>query len=129
MDLDHLQRRLNYTFENHRMLEQALTHRSMGVHNNERLEFLGDAILGFEIAEADLKLRGPGDLEGTQQSGIPFDLKIANLGKDSRILQYARDQALEILEEDPGLEQTRHEVLVRQLKRLSEGRFDWSQIS
>jgi ATP-dependent DNA helicase RecG len=58
---------------------------------------------GFEIAEADLKLRGPGDLEGTQQSGLPFNLHIANLGKDQQILQFARDKATEILNDDPFL--------------------------
>jgi ATP-dependent DNA helicase RecG len=84
---------------------------------------------GFEIAEADLKLRGPGDIEGTQQSGIPFDLKIANLGKDSQILQYARNIALEVLEEDPLLDDPKNAVLVRQLKKLSSGPFDWSVIS
>jgi ATP-dependent DNA helicase RecG len=84
---------------------------------------------GFEIAEADLKLRGPGDIEGTQQSGIPFDLKIANLGKDTQILQYARNIALEVLAEDPLLDDPKNTVLVSQLKKLSSGPFDWSVIS
>jgi ATP-dependent DNA helicase RecG len=84
---------------------------------------------GFEIAEADLKLRGPGDLEGTQQSGIPFDLKIAHLGKDSQILQYARKTVIEILEDDPLLEQPQHAVLVEQLKKMSKGSFNWGVIS
>ena len=84
---------------------------------------------GFEIAEADLKLRGPGDIEGTQQSGIPFVLKIANLGKDSQILQYARNIALEILEQDPLLDEPKNAILVRELKKLSKASFDWSKIS
>ena len=84
---------------------------------------------GFEIAEADLKLRGPGDLEGTQQSGIPFELKIAHLGKDSQILQYARKTVLEILEEDPLLDQPKNAVLVEQLKKMSKGSFNWGVIS
>ncbi|MFC2099200.1 ATP-dependent DNA helicase RecG, partial [Bacteroidota bacterium] len=94
-----------------------------------RLETVTKTTDGFEIAEADLKLRGPGDLEGTQQSGIPFELKIASLGKDAQILQYARDVAIEILEEDPMLDEPENEVLVRQLKKLSRGSFDWSVIS
>jgi ATP-dependent DNA helicase RecG len=84
---------------------------------------------GFEIAEADLKLRGPGDMEGTQQSGIPFELKIASLGKDGQILQYARDIVNDILEEDPLLDDPKNTVLVRQLKKLSKTPFDWSNIS
>jgi ATP-dependent DNA helicase RecG len=94
-----------------------------------RLETMVRTNDGFEIAEADLKLRGPGDLEGTQQSGIPFELKIAHLGKDSHILQFARKIALEILEDDPMLDKPEHEVLVRQLRKLSRGSFDWSVIS
>jgi len=84
---------------------------------------------GFEIAEADLKLRGPGDLEGTQQSGIPFELKIAHLGKDSQILQYARKTVIEILEEDPLLDQPKNSILVLQLKKMSKGSFNWGVIS
>ncbi len=84
---------------------------------------------GFEIAEADLKLRGPGDLEGTQQSGIPFELKIAHLGKDSQILQYARETVIQLLEEDPLLDQPKNAVLVVQLKKLSKGSFNWGVIS
>jgi ATP-dependent DNA helicase RecG len=84
---------------------------------------------GFDIAEADLRLRGPGDIEGTQQSGIPFDLKIANLGKDGQILQYARDNVLEILDEDPLLDKPENQVLKVQLKNLSKSSFNWSEIS
>jgi ATP-dependent DNA helicase RecG len=84
---------------------------------------------GFEIAETDLKLRGPGDIEGTQQSGIPFDLKIANLGKDGQILQYARQIAIAVLEKDPRLDNPANKVLIMQLKKLSRGSFDWSVIS
>jgi len=84
---------------------------------------------GFEIAEVDLKLRGPGDLEGTQQSGIPFELKIAHLGKDSQILQYARKTVIEILEEDPLLDQPKNSILVLQLKKMSKGSFNWGVIS
>jgi ATP-dependent DNA helicase RecG len=95
----------------------------------QRIETMVRTNDGFEIAEADLRLRGPGDIEGTQQSGIPFDLKIANLGKDGQILQYARDTVLEILDDDPLLEKTGNKVLVQQMKNLSKGSFNWSQIS
>ena len=84
---------------------------------------------GFEIAEVDLKLRGPGDMEGTQQSGIPFELKIAHLGKDSQILQYARETVIQLLEEDPLLDQPENAVLVVQLKKLTKGTFNWGVIS
>lgn len=84
---------------------------------------------GFEIAEVDLKLRGPGDIEGTQQSGIPFDLKIANLGRDGQILQYARDNVLDILEEDPLLDDSKNNILKQQLKKLRKDGFNWSEIS
>ena len=83
---------------------------------------------GFEIAEVDMKLRGPGDLEGTQQSGIGFDLKIANLGKDSEILKLARDVAAGVLEEDPYLQQSENRIFMKHLT-AKETEFDWSSIS
>ena len=84
---------------------------------------------GFEIAEADLQLRGPGDIEGTQQSGIPFDLKIANLGRDGQILQYSRDIASKIISEDPELKNENNIILARQLYKLFSKTFNWSVIS
>ena len=84
---------------------------------------------GFEIAEVDMKLRGPGDLEGTQQSGMGFDLKIANLGKDGEILQRARQEAIEILEKDRNLQNNEHKVLLNQLLRNKQTDFEWSSIS
>lgn len=106
-----------------------MTSPKLGEEARQRLETVVRTNDGFEIAEADLKLRGPGDLEGTQQSGIPFELKIANLGRDTQILHYARKVATEILEEDPLLDEPENEVLVRQMKKLSRGSFDWSVIS
>ena len=103
----------------HKLSEDARKRIQTMVHTND----------GFEIAEADLKLRGPGDMEGTQQSGIPFELKIASLGKDGQILQYARNIVNDILEEDPLLDDPKNAVLVRQLKKLSKTAFDWSDIS
>ena len=84
---------------------------------------------GFEIAEVDMKLRGPGDIEGTQQSGIAFDLKIANLATDGQILQHSRDIATDILENDPLLEKTENYLLVKKLKKLQKSSMDWSKIS
>jgi ATP-dependent DNA helicase RecG len=83
---------------------------------------------GFEIAEVDMKLRGPGDMEGTQQSGIGFDLKIANLGKDGEILKLAREIASGVLSEDPFLQKSENLVLLETLKSKQTG-FDWSSIS
>lgn len=83
---------------------------------------------GFEIAEVDLELRGPGDVLGTQQSGVP-DLKMADLLRDREILSAARYIANRILEEDPGLEQPQHAILNTTLKRAVAGRPDWSRIS
>ena len=84
---------------------------------------------GFVIAEADLNLRGPGDIEGTQQSGIAIDLKIADLGKDNQILMLARDEASHILEVDPNLKQPEHVILDSEIKRRWKYEFDWGQIS
>jgi ATP-dependent DNA helicase RecG len=84
---------------------------------------------GFEIAEMDMRLRGPGDLEGTQQSGIGFDLKIANLAKDADILEMARNQARDLLNEDPQLEHEENLVLRKTLIREKKTGFEWSVIS
>ncbi len=84
---------------------------------------------GFEIAEADLKLRGPGDIDGTQQSGIPFDLKIAHLGKDGQILQLARDAASEILTDDPELTHLENQLLKKMIQDTSDQLINWSEIS
>lgn len=97
--------------------------------SRKRIETMVRTNDGFEIAEVDLKLRGPGDIEGTQQSGISYDLKIAHLGKDGQLLQYARDVAQEILDEDPLLEQEENYILAKQVKRLSKTKINWSVIS
>lgn len=97
--------------------------------SRKRIETMVRTNDGFEIAEVDLKLRGPGDIEGTQQSGISYDLKIANLGKDGQILQYARDIAQEILDNDPMLEKEENFTLAKQVKRLSKTKINWSVIS
>ncbi|MFC2117576.1 ATP-dependent DNA helicase RecG, partial [Bacteroidota bacterium] len=84
---------------------------------------------GFEIAETDMRLRGPGDIEGTMQSGVAFDLKIANLATDGQLLQYARDTASDILETDPLLENTENYRLVKKMKKLQKSSVNWSNIS
>jgi len=84
---------------------------------------------GFEIAEMDMRLRGPGDIEGTQQSGIGFDLKIANLAKDSSILEMARNEARDLLDEDPRLEKEENIILRLTLVKSKKTGFEWSVIS
>ena len=83
----------------------------------------------FEIAEADLKLRGPGDLEGTQQSGVAFDLKIADIAKDGQLLQYVREIAERLLEEDPQGIKPEYAVVWQQLKEMRKRNVNWSVIS
>ncbi len=97
--------------------------------SRKRLETMVRTNDGFEIAEMDMKLRGPGEIEGTQQSGIGFDLKISNLGKDGEILQLARNVASEILKEDPSLKSEEYKVLVANLIEQKQTDFDWSFIS
>ena len=84
----------------------------------KRLDIMCDTNDGFRIAEADLKLRGPGDLEGTQQSGMAFDLKIANIAKDGQLVQLARDEAQRIIDDDPACAKAEYSMLWQRLKAL-----------
>lgn len=95
----------------------------------KRLEIMVGTNNGFEIAEADLRLRGHGDLEGTQQSGEGIELKIANLAADGQILQLARDMAREILDKDPDLQAEPHRILNERLKTLFTRKINWGMIS
>lgn len=95
----------------------------------KRLEIMVSSNNGFEIAEADLRLRGHGDLEGTRQSGEGLDLKIANLAADGQILQYARDLAQSILDEDPELLSETHRILNERLGLLFKRKVNWGLIS
>lgn len=95
----------------------------------QRIDIMTQTNDGFEIAEADLKLRGPGDLEGTQQSGIAFDLKVANVVKDSQLLAYAREVARKIMEADPDASSPVNEILWKQLDMLKNNNINWSVIS
>lgn len=106
-----------------------MTSYKLAEESRKRMEIMVRTNDGFEIAEADMKMRGPGDLEGTQQSGLPFELKIANLGRDQQILQLGRDIALKVLEQDPLLEQEQNQLLVRQLKKLARAKINWAMIS
>jgi ATP-dependent DNA helicase RecG len=94
-----------------------------------RLETMVRTNDGFEIAETDLKLRGPGDMEGTQQSGLGFDLKIAQLGKDGEILSHARRVATDIIEDDPDLSLEKNILLKQQLVKMKKSQFNWETIS
>ena len=84
---------------------------------------------GFRIAEADLKLRGPGDLEGTQQSGMAFDLKIADIARDGQLVQLARDEAQRIIDDDPTCQDSKYLMLWNQLRELRKTNINWGVIS
>ena len=95
----------------------------------KRIDIMCETNDGFRIAEADLKLRGPGDLEGTQQSGIAFDLKIADIARDGQIVQLAREQAQAIIDRDPECSCNEHKMLWDRLKELRKSNVNWSAIS
>ena len=95
----------------------------------ERIDVMVSSNDGFEIAEMDMRLRGPGDIDGTQQSGIPFNLKISNLAKDGQIIEYVRRIAEEIISEDPLLQQDKNIILNNNLKYLFSKQKTWRDIS
>jgi ATP-dependent DNA helicase RecG len=94
----------------------------------QRIQTMVSTTDGFEIAEADLKLRGPGDLQGTQQSGI-LDLRIADIVRDEKILKISRDTAVEVLNEDPHLVLDKNQPVLRRLHYLNRNKTDWGLIS
>ncbi len=106
-----------------------VTSHKLSEDTRKRIEIMTRTNDGFEISEADLQLRGPGDMEGTQQSGIAFDLRIANIAKDGQILQLARDIAGEVLDADPDLARPENAVLPRRLEKLFRRKIDFSLIS
>lgn len=106
-----------------------LTPYKLASDTRKRIETMVSTNDGFEIAEADLRLRGPGDLEGTMQSGMPFELKIANLVQDSELLTLARDTAMRVLESDPSLSAPANAILTLQLRKKTKETIDWSKIS
>ena len=95
----------------------------------KRIEIMVNSNDGFEIAEADLKLRGPGDLEGTQQSGIAFDLKIADIARDGQLLQFVREIAQGVIDADPAENRPENAVLWSQLRALRKTNVNWAVIS
>ena len=94
-----------------------------------RMDIMCETNDGFQIAEADLKLRGPGDLEGTQQSGVAFDLKIADIAHDGQIVQMARDEAQKIVDDDPDCEKSIYRIMWNRLQVLRKSNINWAVIS
>ena len=95
----------------------------------KRIDIMCETNDGFRIAEADLKLRGPGDLEGTQQSGMAFDLKIADIARDGQLVQMARDEAQKVIEEDPDCQLPKYQMLWTRLRQLRRTNINWAAIS
>jgi ATP-dependent DNA helicase RecG len=106
-----------------------VTNHKLSEETRKRIDIMCDTNDGFKIAEADLKLRGPGDLEGTQQSGIAFDLKIADIARDGQIVQMARDEAQKIIDNDPKCEKIEYKLLWSRLKELRKTNINWTAIS
>jgi len=101
----------------------------LGDDTRKRIDIMCETNDGFRIAEADLKLRGPGDLEGTQQSGMAFDLKIADIARDGQIVQMARDEAQKVIEEDPTCQLPKYQLLWNRLRELRKTNINWAAIS
>jgi ATP-dependent DNA helicase RecG len=106
-----------------------VTNYKLSEETRKRIDIMCQTNDGFEIAEADLKLRGPGDLEGTQQSGIAFDLKIADIARDGQIVQLARDEAQKIVDADPTCDSPEYSMLWNRLRELRKTNIDWAAIS
>ena len=106
-----------------------VTSQKLATETRKRIDIMCDTNDGFEIAEADLKLRGPGDLEGTQQSGIAFDLKIADIARDGQLVQLARDEAKKIIDNDPTCSKSEYNLLWNRLKELRKANINWAAIS
>lgn len=106
-----------------------VTKYDLSKETRKRIQIMTETNDGFEIAEADLKFRGPGDLEGTQQSGTAFELHVANLARDGQIVQQARDLAREVLDADPDATKPENQCMWRRLRELGKDQVDWSSIS
>ena len=106
-----------------------VTPHALATETRKRINIMCDTNDGFRIAEADLKLRGPGDLEGTQQSGMAFDLKIANIARDGQIVQMARDEAQKIIDDDPDCAKPEYTTLWNHLRELRNTNINWAAIS
>ena len=106
-----------------------VTNYKLSEETRKRIDIMCDTNDGFRIAEADLKLRGPGDLEGTQQSGMAFDLKIANIARDGQLVQLARTEAQAIIDADPQCELPQNSLLWNRLRELKKTHINWAAIS
>ena len=106
-----------------------VTSYKLSEETRKRIDIMCDTNDGFRIAEADLKLRGPGDLEGTQQSGMAFDLKIANIARDGQLVQLARTEAQEIIDNDPECNAPHNALLWNRLRELKKTHINWAAIS
>ena len=106
-----------------------VTNYKLADDTRKRIDIMCETNDGFRIAEADLKLRGPGDLEGTQQSGMAFDLKIADIARDSQLVQMTRDEAQAIIDDDPTCENPRYTLLWNRLRQLRKSNINWGVIS
>ena len=106
-----------------------VTSRKLSDDTRKRIDIMCDTNDGFRIAEADLKLRGPGDLEGTQQSGVAFDLKIADIARAGQVVQLARDEAQRVIDDDPECQQSRYQLLWNRLRELRQTDINWAAIS
>jgi len=106
-----------------------VTKYQLSKETKSRIEIMCETNDGFEIAEADLRQRGPGDLEGTQQSGVALDLHIANLARDGQLVQLARDTANFVLDHDPTQSAPENAMMWRRLAELSKDEMDWKRIS
>ena len=106
-----------------------VTPHALATETRKRINIMCDTNDGFRIAEADLKLRGPGDLEGTQQSGMAFDLKIANIARDGQLVQIARDEAQKIIDDDPDCAKAEYATLWNRLRELRNTNVNWAAIS
>ncbi len=106
-----------------------VTGNKLTTETRKRIDIMCDTNDGFRIAEADLQLRGPGDLEGTQQSGMAFDLKLSNLARDGQIVQLARNEAQKIIDRDPECNHSEHALLWNRLAELRKSNINWSAIS
>ena len=106
-----------------------VTSYKLSEETRKRIDIMCDTNDGFRIAEADLKLRGPGDLEGTQQSGMAFDLKIANIARDGQLVQLARTEAQAIIDADPQCEHPQNSLLWNRLRELKKTHINWAAIS
>ena len=106
-----------------------VTNLQLSEDTRKRIDIMCETNDGFRIAEADLKLRGPGDLEGTQQSGMAFDLKIADIARDGQLVQLARDEAQLIIDEDPECHSEKYSILWNRLRQLRKTNVNWAAIS